>query len=81
MVNENDNHILFDTLEPWPYTTLQEILERLEIVDEKVFISVRENFQPMLNDVLKVQNLEKTFDLGSKLVYLQSKLIVNVDVK
>lgn len=81
MVNENDNHIMFDTLEPWPYATLQEILQRLEIADEKVFLGVHENLQPMLHDVLRVQSLEKTYEIGSQLVYLQSKLIVNADVK
>lgn len=69
MVNDNDGHILFNTLEPFPYTTMRQTLERLEIEDEKVFICFRDIFRAMVHDVMRVQCLEKTFDSGTRLIY------------
>jgi hypothetical protein len=70
MVNENDKHILFKTLEPWPHKTLRKTLQKLNYVDEKVFICFRDDFRSIVFDVMRICNLEITFDSGTKLVYL-----------
>jgi len=70
MINENDRHILFDTLELPPYSTLQRTLELLEIEQEWVFVCVRDNFRPLVFDVMRVHNLEVTFDNGARLMYI-----------
>lgn len=81
MVNENSDHILFDTLEPWPFATLQKTLERLDIADNKVFVGFRDIFRPLLDDILRIHNLEKTFDTGTKLLCLRSKFIEAAEIK
>lgn len=69
MVNDNDQHIFFNTLEDPPYGSMSRTLELLNMEEEKVFIAFRDIFRPMIHDVIRVQNLEKTFDTGTRLVY------------
>lgn len=67
LVNENDRHIMFNT--PWPYTSLQRILELLDYDEEKVFVSFRDIFRPTVFNVIRVQNLQVTFDSSTRCVY------------
>jgi hypothetical protein len=69
MVNTNDQHVLFDTLEPTPFKTLRKTFEVLNFDDEKVFVSFRDIFRPLVYDVIRVHNLEVTFDNGTRLIY------------
>lgn len=69
MVNDNDQHILFNTLESYPYPTLRRTLELLDYEQEKVFICFNDIFRPVVLDVMRVNNLESTFDSGSRITY------------
>lgn len=71
MVNENDQHIFFNTLETYPYETLKRTLELLKMEQEMVFIAFRDIFRPMIHDVIRVQNLEKTFDSATRLMSME----------
>lgn len=70
MVNENDQHILFNTLEAAPYSSLRKTLELLNYDQERVFICFRDIFRPLVFDIVRVQNLEVTFDSSTRCVYL-----------
>lgn len=69
MINANDDHILFDTLEPAPHKSLHSILDLIDYVKPMVFICFRDIFRPVVLDVIRVQNLEITFDSGTRTVY------------
>lgn len=69
MVNTNDNHILINTLEPWPYESLRKTLYLLNYDQPMVFVGFRDIFRPVVLDAARVQNLEITFDTGTKNIY------------
>lgn len=71
MINRNDDHIFFNTLEAPPYKSLQRTLEVINYEKPMVFICFRDIFRPMVLDVIRVQNLEITFDNGTKTMYLE----------
>lgn len=62
MINSNDGHILFNTLEPHPHESLRKTVELIDYDKPMVFICFRDIFRPVLLDVIRVQNLEITFD-------------------
>lgn len=66
MANKNDQHILFNTLEPWPYQSLHRTLELLNYDHKVVFICFRDIFRPVVLDVIRVRNLQITFDSGTR---------------
>ncbi|KAG4068589.1 hypothetical protein HA402_004930 [Bradysia odoriphaga] len=66
MINSNDGHILFDTLEPNPYENLRKTLNLINYDKPMVFICFRDIFRPLVLDVIRVQNLEITFDSGTR---------------
>lgn len=79
MVNENDNHILFNTLEPWPYSSLQRTLELLDYDEPKVFISFRDIFRQIVHNVIRVQNLEIRFDSSTRCKYTDRSFLDQFD--
>lgn len=74
MVNENDQHVLFDTLEPSPYKTLHKTLQLLDYNEEKVFVCFRDILRPLVLDVIRIRNLEITFDNGTRCMYTPLKV-------
>lgn len=80
MVNENDQNILFNTLEPAPYPTLMRTLELLDYTEQKAFICFRDLFRPLVFDVMRVQNLEVTFDSGTRCMVTPQE-ITNNEIK
>lgn len=78
MVNNNDNHIFFNTLEPWPYKSLRKTLDLLNYDQPIVFIGFRDIFRPVVFDVIRVQYLEMTFDTGTKNVYKENQEVFNI---
>lgn len=66
MINSNDGHILFDTLEPNPHENLRRTLELVNYDKPMVFICFRDIFRPVVLGVIRVQNLEITFDSGTR---------------
>lgn len=44
-----------------------------------VFVCFRDEFRPVIFDVIRVKNLETTFDAGTKAIYLPDKDI-NSDI-
>lgn len=70
VVNENDLNITFNTLEPAPYPILSRTLELLDYNQEMAFVSFRDVFRSVVFDVLRVHNLEATFDSGTRLIYM-----------
>lgn len=71
MINRNDDHIFFNTLEESPYESLHRTLELINYDKPMVFICFRDLFRPVVLDVIRVQNLELTFDSGAKSMYLE----------
>lgn len=69
MVNTNDNHILINTLESWPYESLRKTLDLLNYDQPMVFVGFRDIFRPVVFDAVRVQNLEITFDTGTKNIF------------
>jgi len=78
MVNTNDNHIFFNTFEPWPHDSLRKTLELLNYDRPMVFVCFRDKFRQLLFDMIRTQNLDITFDSGSKTIYLPDEIKTNV---
>lgn len=81
MVNDNDQNILFNTLEPPPYSTLRRTLELLNYEGQKVFICFRDLFRPLVLDVIRVQNLEATFDSSTRCMFMPREKLQNVQIE
>lgn len=71
MINTNDDHILFNTLEPAPYESLREVLKRLNYRKPMVFISFRDIFRSVVFDVISEKKLEILFDRSTRNLYYE----------
>lgn len=71
MINTNDDHILFNTLEPSPYESLHKTLELINYDKAMVFICFRDVFRPIVLDIIRVRNLEIIFDSGTRNFYME----------
>ena len=45
-------------------------MNQLDYSQEKVFVGVRDVFRPFLDDLIRVHNLERTFDLGTRCILM-----------
>lgn len=80
MVNTNENLIFFNTFEPWPHESLRRTLNLLNYDKPVVFVCFRDVFRSVVLDVIRVQNLEITFDSGTKNMFVPYK-DVNIKIK
>lgn len=71
MINTNDDHILFNTSEPSPYVSLHKTLQLINYDKPMVFICFRDIFRPTVLDVIRVRNLEISFDSGTRNLYME----------
>lgn len=77
MVNGHDDHILFNTLEPAPYNSLNTILD-LVPYDRSMLLRFRNVFSPVVLDIIRRHNLEITSSVSYKnfYYYLENQLKV-----
>jgi hypothetical protein len=80
MINEHDSHILLNTLESAPYATLHRTLQLINYVKPMVFICFRDLFRPVVLDVIRVRNLEITFDSGTRFLYRRKPEVVTIRI-
>lgn len=71
MINTHDDHIFFNTLEPFPYESLRKTLELIDYSRPMVFISFRDIFRPIVFEVIRTRNLHITFDSGARNLYME----------
>lgn len=81
IVNENDQNIMFNTLEAPPHNSLRRALELLNYDQEMAFVCFRDIFRPLIFDILRVRNLETTFDSSTRCVYFPTKKLENISIK
>lgn len=80
MENAIFGHILFNTFQSWPHQSLRKLLESLNYEHEKVFVCFNDEFRSVVNDIVRVKNLEVTFDSGAKLIYLPKENLDGFDL-
>jgi len=62
-------YILIDSLEMSPYPKLEKLIYNLDLADNQMFVNFRDDFRPLIMDLLRMRGMEKTFDRGSKICY------------
>jgi hypothetical protein len=81
MENVSDGHILINTTQAYPYESLSETLNMLSYDDERVFACFHDKFRPLVQDLIRVKNLEETFDSGAKCVHLPKETWEKFDLQ
>jgi len=62
---KNGRSYYFDSLEPEPFHRVKKLLLNIDYSKEVVFRAVRDQFKPIMNDVLWLKNLEITDQTGT----------------
>jgi len=73
---KNGSGYYFDCLEPQPFERLRKALHLIDYREEVVFRAVRDQFKPVINDLLWLKNLEISDQTGTS-VYFVSKDFVS----
>lgn len=69
----------FDSLEPQPFDRVKNMLLNIDYSKEVVFRAVRDQFKPMVNDVLWLKNLEITDQTGTTVYHLTKEFIMQLE--
>jgi len=71
IINSHDDHIVFNTLELSPYSSLRKSLDLLNYSKPMAFLWFREIFRPTVLEVIHLQNLEITNERALKHTYME----------
>lgn len=63
------SYIYVDTLEAAPYPKLQDLLYHLDLKNDQMFSNIRDDFRPIIFDIMRMRKLEQTYEYGAKIVY------------
>lgn len=74
----NDRTYYFDSLEPQPYERVKKLLLDIDYSKEVVFRGVRDQFKPMVNEVLWLKNLEITDQTGTTVYFLTKEFVMQL---
>lgn len=75
---KNGRTYYFDSLEPQPFARVKKLLLNIDYSREVVFRAVRDQFKPMVNDVLWLKNLEITDQTGTTVYFLPRDLVLKL---
>jgi len=76
---KNGRSYYFDSLEPQPFERVKKMLLKIDYSKEVVFRAVRDQFKPMVNDVLWLKNLEITDQTGTTVYFLTRDFIMQLE--
>lgn len=62
-------YIYIDSLESAPFIQLEKLLYNMDIKSDQMFVNFRDDFRPLVLDLLRIKRMEKTFDCGYKICY------------
>lgn len=74
----NGRTYYFDSLEPQPYDRIKKLLLKIDYSNEVVFRAVRDQFKPMVDEVLWLKNLEITDKTGTTVYFLTRDFIMQL---
>lgn len=74
----NGRTFYFDSLEPQPFERVKKLLLNIDYSNEVVFRAVRDQFKPMVNEVLWLKNLEITDQTGTTVYFLTRDVIMQL---
>jgi len=74
----NGSGYYFDCLEPQPFERLRKVLNLIDYRDEVVFRAVRDQFKPVINDLLWLKNLEISDQTGTSVYFLPTKFVAKL---
>ncbi|KAG5676875.1 hypothetical protein PVAND_006681 [Polypedilum vanderplanki] len=66
-------YIYFDTSEAAPYPKLERLLYLLDYSKDKMFISIRDELRTLVDGLMRMRGLEKTYDASARGVYFDVK--------
>lgn len=75
---KNSGTYYFDSLEPQPFDRVKKVLMDIDYSKQVVFRAVRDEFKPMVNDVLWLKNLEITDQTGTTTYFLTREFIMQL---
>lgn len=75
---KNGQTYYFDSLEPQPFDRVKKLLLNIDYTKEVIFRAVRDQFKPMVNDVLWLKNLEVTDQTGTTVYFLPRDLVMTL---
>lgn len=75
---KNGGTYYFDSLEPQPFDRVKKLLLNIDYSNEVVFRAVRDQFKPMMNEVLWLKNLEITDQTGTTVYFLPRDLVLTL---
>lgn len=75
---KNGHTYYFDSLEAQPFDRVKKLLLNIDYSKEVVFRAVRDQFKPMVNDLLWLKNLEITDQTGTTVYYLPRDLVMKL---
>lgn len=75
---KNGHTYYFDSLELQPYDRVKKLLLSIDYSKEVVFRAVRDQFKPVVNDVLWLKNLEITDQTGTTTYILSRDFLLNL---
>ncbi|CAG9810899.1 unnamed protein product [Chironomus riparius] len=62
-------YICIDSIEAPPYPKLEKLLYNMDLKSDQIFANFRDDFRPLVLDLLRIRKLKKTFDVGSKICF------------
>ncbi|XP_037030040.1 uncharacterized protein LOC119069924 [Bradysia coprophila] len=75
---KNGHTYYFDSLEDQPYNRVKELLMGIDYSKETVFRAVRDQFKPVMNDVLWLNNMEITDQTGTTMYFLDRDFLLKL---
>lgn len=74
---KNGGAYYFDSLEPQPFDRVKNVLLNIDYSKEVVFQAIRDQFKPMITDVLWLKNLEITDQTGTTTYFMTRDFVMN----
>lgn len=75
---KNGHTYYFDSLEDQPYSRVKDLLLGIDYSKEVVFRAVRDQFKPVMNDVLWLNNMEITDQTGTTMYFLDREFLLKL---
>lgn len=75
---KNGGTYYFDSLEPQPFDRVKKLLLHIDYSNEVVFRAVRDQFKPMMDEVLWLKNLEIVDQTGTTVYILPRDLVLTL---
>lgn len=74
---KNGSSYYFDSLENQPYNRVKDLLMSIDYSKETVFRAVRDQFKPVMNEILWLNNMEITDQTGTTMYFMHRDHLLN----